>query len=72
MRDLLGHFPGGAQTAVDEDVGLAIGRLARRQEMSRVAIWHHMEKLRAEGFHSRPGRRASATAGFRPRGLHAA
>jgi len=32
MGDLLGHFPRGAQAAVDEDVGQAIGRLARRQE----------------------------------------
>jgi BirA family biotin operon repressor/biotin-[acetyl-CoA-carboxylase] ligase len=46
--------------------------LASRLEMSRVAVWHHMEKLRAQGFAFEAKRAKGYRLAGRPAGLHAA
>jgi BirA family transcriptional regulator, biotin operon repressor / biotin---[acetyl-CoA-carboxylase] ligase len=46
--------------------------LASKLEMSRVAVWHHMEKLRAEGFAFEAKRAKGYRLSGRPSGLHAA
>jgi BirA family biotin operon repressor/biotin-[acetyl-CoA-carboxylase] ligase len=46
--------------------------LAARLGMSRVAVWHHMEKLRAEGFTFEAQRAKGYRLAGRPPGLHGA
>jgi BirA family biotin operon repressor/biotin-[acetyl-CoA-carboxylase] ligase len=46
--------------------------LASKLGMSRVAVWHHMEKLRAQGFEFEARRAQGYRLVNRPEGLHAA
>ena len=46
--------------------------LAERLGVSRVAVWHHMERLRAEGFSFEARRSRGYRLAGRPPGLHAA
>jgi BirA family biotin operon repressor/biotin-[acetyl-CoA-carboxylase] ligase len=48
------------------------GELAGQLGMSRVAIWHHMEKLRAEGFQFEARRSRGYRLSGRPESLHPA
>jgi len=46
--------------------------LAAKLGVSRVAVWHHMEKLRAQGFEFEARRALGYRLASRPEGLHAA
>ena len=60
LRELLAREPG----------WVSGGALAARLGMSRVAVWHHMEKLRAQGFGFEAKRSRGYRLAARPGGLH--
>ena len=61
LRELLAREPGFMSGAA----------LARKLGLSRVAVWQHMEKLRAQGFTFEAARAHGYRIATRPAGLHA-
>ena len=62
LRELLARDPG----------FMSGGALAAKLGLSRVAVWQHMEKLRAQGFEFEAARARGYRIARRPAGLHAA